>query len=80
MVPRCPHCQSPILSRRNPLCSTCRNPLPEEVVFTAAELEQVEATERGREEACKLRDERRAKAIAGRLQAEGGNGGAMSFG
>ena len=72
---RCPHCNAPILSRRNPLCSACRQPLPEEVVFTPDELARVEAAERQRQEDCRLRDEERARAIAERLKVNGGDGG-----
>ena len=34
MAYRCPACNRTILSRRNKLCSFCREPLPAELLFT----------------------------------------------
>ncbi len=39
---RCPSCDRTILSRRNKLCSFCREPLPGELLFTASEIEAQE--------------------------------------
>jgi hypothetical protein len=49
MAYQCPHCERRILSRRSGLCAHCQSPLPAEMLLTAAELEAVEAEERGRE-------------------------------
>ena len=51
-----------MLSRRNKLCSFCREPLPAELLFTPAEVEKIEATERARALASKLREEERLAA------------------
>ncbi len=39
---RCPGCHSIIYSRRHKLCGVCSQPLPGELLFTAAEAAQVE--------------------------------------
>jgi hypothetical protein len=31
---RCPHCQSPIYSRKNRICGVCEKPLPEELLLS----------------------------------------------
>ena len=56
----CPACSRSILSRRNKLCSFCRAPLPAELLFTPAEIEEREAAELARALACKLRQEEKA--------------------
>jgi predicted amidophosphoribosyltransferase len=30
----CPHCQSPIYSRKNKICGVCEKPLPEELLLS----------------------------------------------
>jgi hypothetical protein len=57
MAYHCPHCKRNVLSRRSGICSYCLNPLPSEILMTAAELEAVEAEERDRERRCKERAE-----------------------
>jgi hypothetical protein len=39
---RCRNCNHTILSRKNKLCGFCREPLPEELLFTPAEIEAQE--------------------------------------
>ncbi|MDG3002238.1 zinc ribbon domain-containing protein [Paludisphaera mucosa] len=73
MAYRCPACGRAILSRRNKLCGFCGEPLPAESLFTTAEVEAIEAAERERALARKLREEGRAKAAAKR-EAEFGGG------
>ena len=62
MAYHCPACSRKILSRRNKLCSFCGEPLPAEVLFTPAEVEEIEAAERERALARKLREDERIKA------------------
>jgi hypothetical protein len=31
---RCPHCQSPIYSRKNKICGVCEKPLPAELLLS----------------------------------------------
>jgi hypothetical protein len=31
---RCPHCQSPIYSRKNKICDVCKEPLPAELLLS----------------------------------------------
>jgi predicted amidophosphoribosyltransferase len=31
---RCPHCQSPIYSRKQKICGVCEKPLPEELLLS----------------------------------------------
>jgi hypothetical protein len=57
-----PACSRTILSRRNKLCSFCQKPLPAELLFTPAEVEEIEATQRKRALARKLREEKRVEA------------------
>ena len=45
----CPHCQVPILSRRNPMCPACHQPLPVELVLTVEEVARIEAEEQARD-------------------------------
>ena len=59
MAYHCPACSRKILSRRNKLCGFCREPLPAELLFTPAEVEEIEMAERERELASKLREEER---------------------
>jgi predicted amidophosphoribosyltransferase len=59
MAYTCPACERSILSRRNKLCSFCGKPLPSELLFTPAEVEAIEAAERERALAFKLREEKR---------------------
>lgn len=59
MAYTCPACERSILSRRNKLCSFCGKPLPPELLFTPAEVEAIEAAERERALARKLREEKR---------------------
>ncbi len=72
MAYHCPTCDRPILSRRNKLCSFCSNPLPAELLFTSAEIEAIEAAERERALARKLRDEKRAEARRALTDYDGG--------
>ncbi len=58
----CPACSRTILSRGNKLCSFCREPLPAEVRFTPAEVEEMEADEWEWALARKLREDEREKA------------------
>ena len=62
MAYHCPACSRAILSRRNKLCSFCGAPLPAELLFTPAEVEEIEAAERERALARKLREEKRVEA------------------
>ena len=62
MAYRCPACNRAILSRRNKLCGFCREPLPAELLLTPAQIEKIEAAERARALASKLREEKRAEA------------------
>ncbi|MBI4660526.1 MAG: hypothetical protein HY735_16945 [Verrucomicrobia bacterium] len=39
---RCPHCDSIIYSRRHKLCGLCGQALPEELRFSASEVERLE--------------------------------------
>jgi hypothetical protein len=83
MAYRCPACTRAILSRRNKLCSFCGEPLPAELLFTATEIEVIEAAERERALASKLREEARieaAKRIAAAADNSGGYGGYGGFG
>ena len=75
MAYRCPGCSRVILSRRNKLCGFCGEPLPAELLFTPAQIEEIEAAERARALASKLRAERRAEAakrIADSMDFSGG--------
>ena len=58
----CPACNRKVLSRRSELCSFCREPLPAELLLTAAEVEAVEAAERERALARELRERKRQEA------------------
>jgi predicted amidophosphoribosyltransferase len=62
MAYHCPACSRAILSRRNKLCGFCGEPLPAELLFTPAQIEKIEAAERARALASKLRAEQRAEA------------------
>jgi uncharacterized Zn finger protein (UPF0148 family) len=62
MAYHCPACSRPILSRRNKLCSFCQEPLPAELLFTPAEVQEIEAAERERALARKLEAEKRVEA------------------
>jgi predicted amidophosphoribosyltransferase len=75
MAYHCPACSRAILSRRNKLCSFCGEPLPAELLFTPAQIAKIEAAERARALASKLRAEQRAEAakrIAGSMDFSGG--------
>ena len=61
MAYHCPACSRKILSRRTKLCGYCGEPLPAELLFTPAEVEEIEAAERKRVLASELRDEKRLK-------------------
>ena len=72
MAYHCPHCKRTILSRRSGICGYCLNPLPSEILMTAAELEKVEEEERERE---RRREERvEAKRRAYEKFQDGGGG------
>ena len=73
MAYHCPACSLAILSRRNKLCGFCGEPLPAELLFTPAQIEKIEADEKARSLASKLREEKRAEAA--RLIAEQGDFG-----
>lgn len=54
----CPDCGRIIYNRRNKTCEFCKAKLPEELLYTVAEIEQldkerIEAAERNRKEAAK---------------------------
>jgi predicted amidophosphoribosyltransferase len=75
MAYHCPACSRAILSRRNKLCGFCGEPLPAELLLTAAQIEKIEAAERARALASKLRQERReqaAKRVADAADFSGG--------
>jgi predicted amidophosphoribosyltransferase len=75
MAYHCPACSRATLSRRNKLCSFCGEPLPAELLFTPAQIEKIEAAERARALASKLRAEQRAEAakrIADSMDFSGG--------
>jgi hypothetical protein len=62
MAYHCPACSRAILSRRNKRCGFCGEPLPAELLLTPAQIESIEAAERARALASKLRHEKRAEA------------------
>ena len=62
MAYHCPACSRAILSRRNKVCGFCGELLPAELFFTPAQIEEIEAAERARALASKLREEKRAEA------------------
>ena len=68
----CPACNRTILSRRNKRCGFCQEPLPAELLFTPAEVEEIEAGERERALAIKLREEERVKEYAKRYPSSDG--------
>ena len=72
----CPSCERAILSRRNKRCSFCQEPLPDELLFTPAQVEAIEFAERERKRLSDLRDAERAKAVKQRSMGDfgGGNG------
>jgi hypothetical protein len=75
MAYHCPACSRAILSRRNKLCGFCGEPLPAELLLTPAQIEKIEAAERARALAAKLREEKRAEAarrIAASMDFSGG--------
>jgi hypothetical protein len=72
---RCPTCDRAILSRRNPLCGFCQQPLPAELLFTPAEIQMIEAGERERALARTLREEKRAREAEKARLSDGGGGG-----
>ena len=74
MAYHCPACSRAILSRRNKLCGFCGEPLPAELLLTPAQIEGIEAAEKARSLASKLRAEKRAEA-ARRIAAQGDFGG-----
>ncbi len=76
---RCPACDRAILSRRNPLCGFCQQPLPTELLFTPAEIHRIEAEERERALARTLREEKRARE-AEKARSNDGGGGFDFFG
>jgi uncharacterized Zn finger protein (UPF0148 family) len=73
MALHCPTCKATILSRRNKLCSSCQNPLPAEFLFTAAEVQEIEAAEREREKRRRLREEERLREAAKIRSSDGGD-------
>jgi uncharacterized Zn finger protein (UPF0148 family) len=72
MALHCPTCKATILSRRNKLCCSCQNPLPAELLFTASQVEEIEAAERERENRRRLRQEERLREAAKISSSEGG--------
>ncbi len=62
MAYHCPACSRQILSRRTKLCGYCREPLPAELLLTPDQIAQIEAAERARALAAKLREEKREEA------------------
>jgi hypothetical protein len=77
MAYHCPACSRKLLSRRTKLCGYCQSPLPAELLFTPAQVEEIEAEERERKLAFELRQEERRREIARRIAAAGGDGGGM---
>jgi hypothetical protein len=75
MAYACPHCQRKVLSRRSGICGYCLNPLPSEILMTAAELEKVEAEERDRERRRKERAEAKLRELEKFRNSIGGDGG-----
>jgi hypothetical protein len=72
----CPACSRPVLSRRTKQCSFCQKPLPAELLFTPAEIEQVEAAERERKRLCELRQKVKVRLQeAAKRSSYGGDGG-----
>jgi len=51
---RCPFCHAPIYSRKNKICGVCEKPLPEELLFSDAQVaelkRQTDAEERREQE------------------------------
>jgi hypothetical protein len=77
---RCPTCDRAILSRRNPLCGFCQQPLPAELLFTRAEIQKIEAEERERALAAARRAEMRAREAEKARPCDGGGGDMGGFG
>jgi hypothetical protein len=75
MAYECPHCERRILSRRSGLCAHCQNPLPAEILMTAAELERVEAEERDRGRRRQERAEAKRREFEAFINSLGGGGG-----
>ena len=75
MAYACPHCKRKVLSRRSGICGYCLNPLPSEILMTAAELEKVEAEERDRERRRKERAEAKLRELEKFRNSIGGDGG-----
>jgi uncharacterized Zn finger protein (UPF0148 family) len=80
MAFHCPHCKTVVLSRRNTLCSTCHKPLPADILFTAAQVEEIEVAERERERSRQQREERRQQEAAKARHSEGGGDASMMLG
>jgi len=57
---RCPHCKSPIYSRKQKICGVCEKPLPKELLFTDGQIASLrkQMTE----------EEKRAKAFDPKVQ------------
>jgi len=56
----CPHCKSPIYSRKQKICGVCEKPLPKELLFTDG---QIASLKKQLEE-----EEKRAKAFNPQIQ------------
>ena len=74
---RCPHCQSPIYSRKLKICGVCEQPLPPELLFSDEQVKKL------KEETAK--EEKRAKEFNQQLNDvgphdnSGGIGGITGF-
>ncbi len=75
MTYHCPHCKRNVLSRRSGRCGYCLEPLPSEMLLTAAELETIEAEERERERCREERDRAKQRNLQRFINRGGGDGG-----
>jgi hypothetical protein len=75
MAYQCPQCQGKVLSRRSGLCCHCQEPLPADILMTAAELERVESEERDRDRRREERVEAKQRRLEIFLKSFGGDGG-----
>jgi uncharacterized Zn finger protein (UPF0148 family) len=75
MALHCPRCGAAVFSRRNRLCSSCRQPLPADLLLTPAEVLAVEADEAERDRLAQLHEQqRRAECEARSRQIGDGEG------
>ena len=50
---RCPHCQSPVYSRKSKICGVCEKPLPENLLFNDHQLAFLKKQEEQQEKRAK---------------------------